>query len=254
MAETFHAVFERALAGDDVALQPWWSDPGQALKGLSIYRNTTTKGIIDALIAQFPTVTAVVGEAWMKGAALAFQGAHPPAIPPLVMYGDAFPAWVSGPAIEQDMPFLSGLARLDRLWTECHTAADDNCLGADVLIGLQPEDFLRFGLAPRAAAQWMAFDLTIPSLWRALRLDPALSDFNLEVRPEGLLLTRPDLEVEFRVISFGACAFLTACREGHSIAAAAEAAMAAEPGLALQSTFAALIAAGVFAALVEIHP
>lgn len=68
------------------------------------------------------------------------------------------------------------------------------------------------------------------------------------------MLTRPDLEVEFAVISTGAGAFLSACSEGRSMAAAAEDALSVEPDLDLQSTFAALVAAGVFTRLQEIAP
>jgi len=222
--------------------------------GLQVYRNTTAKGLADAVIAQFPTVTSVTGEAWMAEAARIFCAAHPPTSPPLVTYGQAFPDWLEGPAREQDLAYLPDLARLDRLWTECHTAADDPALSHDALQGLAPEDFLAFRLAPRASSRWATFAWAVPTLWQALRRDPDLEAFELEDRPEALLLTRPDLEVEFAVISTGAGAFLSACSEGRSMAAAAEDALSVEPDLDLQSTFAALVAAGVFTRLQEIAP
>ena len=252
MPDAFHTAFERALAGDDQALSPWLTKAPSDQGGLTVYRNTSAKGLVDAVIAQFPTVTSVVGEAWMAQAALAFCESHPPTIAPLVAFGEDFPDWVSGSAQDQDLAYLPDLARLDRLWTQCHTAADDDGLTPDDLALLTPDIFFTHRLAPKAAAQWMAFDWATPTLWRALRRDPDLAAFELEARPEGLLLSRPDLDLEHQVIHTGACTFLSACREGRSIAAAAEAALSVQPDLDLQSAFATLIAAGVFSRLEEI--
>jgi Putative DNA-binding domain len=209
---------------------------------------------VDALIAQFPTVTAVVGEAWMVQAARVFCDTHPPTLAPLILYGEDFPEWVTGPAQDQGLAYLPDLARLDRLWTECHTEVDEQGVSAEDLSRLSPEVFLTHRLMPRAAARWLAFDCTVPTLWRALRQTPDLPAFELEARPEALLLTRPSLEVEYQVITLGACAFLSACLEGRSIAAAAEAALSAQPDLDLQSAFAALVAAGVFSRLEAVTP
>ena len=254
MPEAFHAAFERALAGDDHALSPWLETGAVGQNGLKVYRNTSARGLVDALIAQFPTVTAVVGEAWMVQAALVFCEAHPPNLAPLILYGEDFPEWVTGPAQDQGLAYLPDLARLDRLWTECHTEVDEQGVSAEDLSRLSPEVFLTHRLMPRAAARWLAFDCTVPTLWRALRQTPDLPAFELEARPEALLLTRPSLEVEYQVITLGACAFLSACLEGRSIAAAAEAALSAQPDLDLQSAFAALVAAGVFSRLEAVTP
>jgi hypothetical protein len=254
MSEPFHDAFERALHGDISALDPWSSDPASGRNGLQVYRNTTAKGLADAVIAQFPSVTSVTGEAWMAAAARTFCAAHPPTSPPLATYGQGFADWLEGPAREQDLAYLPDLARLDRLWTECHTAADDPVLSPGALQDLAPEDFLAFRLAPRASSRWATFAWAVPTLWQALRRDPGLEAFDLEDRAETLLLTRPNLEVEFAVISPGAGAFLTACREGQSMAAAAQEALGVEADLNLQSTFAALVAAGVFTHLQEITP
>ena len=254
MPEAFHAAFERALAGEDQALSPWLVNAASDQNGLQVYRNTVAKGLIDAVIAQFPAVTAVVGEAWIEQAARAFCETHPPRHAPLVAYGEAFPEWLRGPAQDQGLAYLPDLARLDRLWTECHTELDDFALPAEVLAQFGPDSFLTHRLVPRAAVRWMAFQWTIPTLWRGLRQTSDLPAFELEAQPEALLLTRPSLDVEHQVIPPGACVFLSSCQAGDSISVAAEAALSAHPDLDLQSAFAALIAAGVFSRLEEITP
>jgi len=252
MSESFHDAFERALCGETSALDPWWNGTDADGSGLGVYRNTTTKGLVDAIMAQFPTVTSVVGPDWMAVAARAFGSSHPPTAAPLVVYGQEFADWLDGPAREQDLPYLADLARLDRLWTECHTAADDPDLAPDALSRLDAKDFGSFRLTPRASSRWASFPWAVPTLWQALREDSALAGFDLEDRAEGLLLTRPDLDVAFSVVAPGAVAFLAACAEGLSMAAAAAAALSADPGLNLQASFAHLVAAGAFTCLGEI--
>lgn len=252
--ESFHEAFERALGGDATALRPWWRAEDSALDGLRVYRNTTAKGLADALIAQYPAVTAIVGEAWMVAVAREFCVAHPPATPPLAVYGKGFADWLAPRAREADLPFLPDLARLDRQWTESHTAADDPVLSPDDLGGLRPDDFLTHRIVPHASSRWSLLPWTVPTLWRALRRDPALPDFELEDRVEGLLICRPDLVVESLILSQGGAAFLDHCGQGASMATAAGAAMTAEPGIDLQSTFAGLVAAGAFTRLEEISP
>jgi len=251
---SFHDAFERALAGESSALDTWRTSGVGIETGLRVYRNTSAKGLADAIKAQFPTVTAIVGDDWMAAAARAFCAVHPPGLPPLTTYGEAFPTWLEGPSRDQDLPYLTDLARLDRLWTECHTAADDPVLAPDALAKLDPQDFLGYRLVPRASTRLAFFPWAIPTLWRTLRQDPGLETFDLEDRSEGLLLTRPDLEVESAVLSIGADAFLNACKQGLSIVASAEAALSVEPDLNLQSTFAVLLGAGVFTALEDIAP
>lgn len=252
MAESFLDAFERALSGDDQALQAWWETPSSDQGGLSVYRNTTAKGLSDALMAQFPTVTAMVGEDWMRAASRSFATAHPAAAPPFAAYGEAFPYWVLSQAALEESPFLPDLAQMDRLWTECHIAPDEGRLDPAALGRLSPPDYLSQRLATAASARWIACPSGTPSLWIALRGDPDLASFELDPTPEGLLLNRPGLEVEFRTLPIGACVFLSACQAGASIASAAEAALAADPTLDLQSTFAALMAAEVFTRLEEL--
>ena len=252
MADSFYDAFEQALGGDDQALQAWLPDPSSDQKGISVYRNTSAKGLSDALMAQFPTVVSMVGKPWMQVASKAFSTEYPAAAPPFATYGEAFPDWLQSRVELDDLPYLSDLARYDRLWTECHTAPDEVRLSPGALGRLSPQDYLNCRLAPSASTRWMSSQAGIPGLWTALKRDPDLSEFEISPEPEGLLLNRPSLDVEAHIIAVGACVFLSACKAGASIANAAEAALAADPDLNLQSTFANLMAAEVFTHLEEL--
>ncbi|MGJ4749098.1 DNA-binding domain-containing protein, partial [Leptospira sp. SA-E8] len=43
--------------------------------GFAVYRNTVLKGCVDALEANFPTVTRLVGQDWLRAAALGYARA-----------------------------------------------------------------------------------------------------------------------------------------------------------------------------------
>ncbi|HET6970785.1 MAG TPA: DNA-binding domain-containing protein [Phenylobacterium sp.] len=252
MPEAFHDAFSAALGGDLAALAAW-TDAPDATARLSVYRNTIAKGCADALVAQFPTVAKLVGEAWLGAAAVAFARANPPTQASLLAYGDGFPAWLEtfGPAT--DMPWLAGLAALDFLWTEAHLAADAAPLAPAALQALAVEDFARLRLALHPAARFAGFDAGIPSLWLAMQGDTPPAAFELGEAPEGLLFLRPGLDIHPVRLGPGALALLDACRDGESLAAAATAALAAEPGLDLSAAFAELLAGGAFASLIPLE-
>jgi hypothetical protein len=249
MPERFHARFLDALAGDARAISAWCVGPGVEA-GLSVYRNTIAKGRSDALSAMFPTVEQVVGPDWLAAAARLHADEVPPRRASLLTYGEDFPAWLADFPPAADMPFLAGLARLDVLWTVAHLAADAAPLDPARMAALRPEDFARSTLALHPATRFAGFDESLPSLWRALQpAGPPPARFELELRPEGLLIVRPGLEIETLVVGPGALAFLSACAEGASLADAAVGALTAEAGLDLSRLFATLVAAGAFQSL-----
>ena len=67
-----------------------------AQPGFAVYRNTVMKGCIDALQANYPAVSRLVGDAWFRAAALLYVKGHLPAHPSLLDYGSdaAEIAWV----------------------------------------------------------------------------------------------------------------------------------------------------------------
>lgn len=253
-AVAFHDAFAAALAGDARALTAGWGGGSDLAAGLTVYRNTIARGCADALIAQFPTVARLVGEAWLGAAAVEFARARPPRTASLLLYGQDFPDWLAAFPPAADMPHLAQVARLDMLWTEAHLAADAPPLAADAFGGLGADDFARLRAAAHPAARVAGFATTIPSLWRALQAEAPPEAFELEARDEALLFVRPGLDIETRVVGPGVVALLDACRDGESLARAAALALAAEPGLALDRAFAELIALGAFTRLVPLEP
>lgn len=239
----FQDAFVAAIGGQRAALSPWLADGEHP--GLAVYRNTIAKGCVDALAANFPTVQSMVGEDWFRAAAALFAREAPPASAALLDYGADFPAWLERFPPAAELPYLAGIAHLDRLWTEALFAAEASTLDAGALSRLAPEALADTRLTLHPSVRFAAFDAGLPSLWRAAR--DGAEDLELSETPETLLLVRQGQAVASRVVGAAETAFLRACRDGLTAAEAALAAATADPDAPFASLFAALIADGVFA-------
>lgn len=214
--------------------------------GFMIYRNNILVSCVDNLIANFPTVLRLVGERWFREAALAYAYATPPHQVSMIHYGDAFAAFLAGVAATDELPYLSDVARLDRLWIEAHTAADAPALVARALAGVAPCMLGELCLPPHAAARWAWFDShPAYAIWSANRERRVLDD-KLAWKGDGALITRVEGAVRSHALEAGAAAFLDACAAGATLAAAAEQALSIQPALDITTTLAALIRAGAF--------
>jgi hypothetical protein len=244
----FQQGFVRALYGapaDDpraaaVAAQP----------GFAVYRNTVIKGCVDALQANFPTVQRLVGADWFREAAAIYSRSTPPEDARLLFYGATFPAFLEAFEPARELPYLAGVARLDRLWIEAHVAPDDIALTAAEVASLSPERFMCTVLRPHASARWAWFDSQpIYTIWRANREAVPLPDV-LDWHAEGALLLRTHGSVTWRALGKGGCVLLDACAAGAALGEAFERALGIEADLDLASLMAALFADGAFSAAI----
>jgi hypothetical protein len=250
--EAFYDAFSCALAGDDAALSPWWTDAAQGLAGLSIYRNTVCKGLADAIAASFPAVLAVVGPDWLREAAVLFAHSHPPAQASLIHYGDAFPGWLAEFEPARQLPYLPDLARLDRLWTEAHLAADSDCLAPEALGAMSPDSFHSVSMKLVPSVRLAIFDTSIPDLWIALRGPQVPDALELQDAAQAVSIWRPTSDVQTKSLKPAAFAFLEAFRRGESVADAVAMAATHMPLAEMSEMFADLFSSGVFAAVIPL--
>jgi len=247
----FQDAFVRALLRHDPGA-PAPPDPMAAIvaqPGFAVYRNTVMKGCIDALAANFPAVLSVVGEEWFRAAAACYAPAHPPVEPSLICYGASFPEYLATFEHARDLPYLPDVARLDRAWTEAHTARDQAPFAASALATDDASAFERIALVPHASARWAWFEaVAVVSLWRLSRFGCDQRDGTaLAARSEGVLILRPQASVENHDLGLAGIAFLDACAAGKSILHAALAALAADAGADLSVMLATLLGLGAFA-------
>ena len=244
----FQDAFTAALAERSAApIAAWLPSADTGETGLAVYRNTIAKGCVDALAANFPTVSSLVGEDWFRAAAGLFATEHPPASAALLAYGEAFPDWLAAFPPAGDLPYLPAMAWMDWRWTTALFAPEAEPLTAEAF-ALAPEALMtaRPRLHPSLTFAW--FDSGLPSLWLAAR-DPEPGEMELVETPQGVLILRPHDAVRCRLLDAPGFAFLSRARDGASLGEAITAAAQADPAADLAALFAALIADGVFSGL-----
>ena len=248
----FQDAFAHALlapAGKPVTAVPPEVAALAAQPAFAVYRNTVMKGCIDALQANYPAVARLVGEEWFRAAAAIHVREALPADPTLLRYGAAFADFLAGFEPATELPYLPGVARLDRYWTEAHAAPDEKVLDPVAVAGVAPEALAATVLHPHPAARWAWFaDAPIYTIWSRNRSGGVLDD-NLDWRPEGALLTRPRDAVEWIAIDAAGCAFLDACAAGCTLATAADAALEVQGNADLARLMSALLATGAFSGM-----
>lgn len=247
-----HAFAHALLAEDPLAAPPELARL-VAQPGFAVYRNTVLKGCIDALQANFPAVARLVGDEWFRAAAAVYARRELPAAPTLLSYGKAFADFLAQFEPAAELPYLADVARVDRLWSEAHAAADDGILDPAALTQLAPEDLGRVTLRPEAAARWAWFDAhPIYTLWSRNRESVEVADAEIDWRGEGVLLTRPLGAVKHQLLSRAGAVFLSACAEGLSLECAVVAALDSDPSADLATLISQFLQAGALAGIQSI--
>jgi hypothetical protein len=122
---------------------------------------------------------------------------------------------------------------------------DAPCLQHDALAALQGGQLEQLRLQPHPAFALMASRHAIHSIFNANRFAVAAGNVN-PARPELVLLTRPYMNVETRLISDGTFGFLQSLSNGDAVAQAADSAYARDPDFDLAASIALMLAAGAF--------
>jgi hypothetical protein len=219
--------------------------------GFAVYRNTLLKACVDNLAANFPTVMRLVDEAWFRATAREYASAEPPSNVSLFDYGATFPDFLASFPPAADLSYLADVAWLDKLWIDCHTAADAQPLTAAELAALPPHLLGETSLAPHPATRWMACrDHPAGRIWISNREQQEF-DSSLPWLGDSVLLTRIGDAVHWRPIEPGVAAFLDACAHGAPLQDAAEQALSVQPDLDIAATLALLLQANSFITLRE---
>ena len=241
----FHDQFLSALLDPD-ALHAVSYGPG-----LSVYQNTVMKGLVDVLRANYPTVECLTGEEWFQAAALSYARTHLPQQAPLALYGTGFSGFLSqSPAIDA-VPYLAGVANIDRCWTETHFAADASDLKATQLADLPAETLSGMQLVLHPATRICSVGHSAFTIWLNNR-PPATPPHELEIadEPEYLMLTRVQDEVRASRLEQVEYQFIELLGKGATLGEVALALLESDAQLDVAAMLARAIGAGAFKAAV----
>ena len=233
---TFQRDFARAMTRQSAELGP-----------ISVYRNTSLSGAVEALADNYPVVRAIIGEAMFSAVAIDYAMAQPPTTPVLALYGRRFADWIEAKFWAVNTPYLADVARIERLHIESLFSADAPPLSQDALAEIGPDAWSVTSLRLHPATRFHWSPMPATSIWFAHQ-SGAPGQIEPEWRPEGALFTRPYSTVQAQVLDAPAQQFLRAIRQGETVGVAALHTAHIYPQADIGGLFASFIAAGVFAA------
>ena len=187
LAELQRQMAGAILDGAPAAMPALVASPISLEAAFAVHRDTALGGLANALRLTFPTVDALVGEAFFDQMALAFVAEQPPRRASLSAYGQAFPRFVSRYPHAASLAYLGDVARLDWAIAQALMAPDADrrrqiAIDASVqlslpaslvVVGLQcPADRIRDGVEAQDDQALASIDLSAPrclAVWRAGR-------------------------------------------------------------------------------------
>ena len=183
---------------------------------LSIYGDGYRSRLVEALSANFPVLSELLGEADFATLAAAYIGTHDSPFFSIRYYGDGLADFLASEPEYAGAPVLAELARWEWAMTEVFDAADADPIGADDLARVAPDEWgeLRFDWHPsirRLALAWNA-----PQIWKAVSDEDAPPEVALSAEPAQWLLWRRELRTYFRSLQPGEAVALDAAGAGQS--------------------------------------
>jgi hypothetical protein len=221
-------------------------DREPSAKRFAVYRNNVVVGLTEALQANFPAASRIVGEEFFQAMARAYVVSEPPSSPILLDYGAGFPNFIAAFEPATTLPYLPDVARIEHAWTEAYHAPEAVHLGAEALSGI-PSDRIagtRFTIHPSVRIVRSRFPVL--TIWRMNVGDGLPSPVDFDSGGEDVLIVRPQADVEVRSMPPGGAEFLVALVNGKRLAEAAKSALNAYSPFNLSANLAALIGAGTF--------
>jgi hypothetical protein len=214
----------------------------------NVYRNNVTVSLIDALAAIYPAVQRITGVEFFRAMARFHVRAMPPASPLLFEYGRDFPSFIEAYEYAGHMPWLADTARIERAWLDAYHAADAAPLAAEALASIAPDLLAQLRFVPHPATRIVRSPYPAVAIFAMNRTDGPVTPLHSS-DAEDALVTRPDGDVIVSRLPAGGAAFLLSLIEGAPLGTAAQAAFDETNTFDLPANLAAMISAGVFAAV-----
>ena len=245
----FQKQFRTAVLGrDNTGLSDIVRAPGPVADRLNVYRNTVQGSLTEALAATFPVVRRIVGEEFFAGFARRFISIHPPRRPQLSTYGADFAEFIASAEVNQQLPYLADVARLEWARNESYFAADAPLLDAQRL-AIDAEQLEDTTLRLHPAARCVVSRFPILRIWDVNQqtvVDVPIVDMGV---PQAVMISRPAHHVVAREIPLADAAFVMAIMEGETFGGAVDTALLNDPAFNLQQALALHFVQGTFGAI-----
>ncbi len=234
--------FAGAMLGQGDAAAAWIEGAGlEPTARLRVYRHAIAGTLHAALRDTYPTVLALVGDAFFEELAERYRLEHPSTSGNLQHFGAAMPDYIEGMPSLQALPYLPDMARLEWLRQETALAAEQPPLAAAALTHwatCEPAD-VRMAFHP--SMHLMASSYAALTLWRWCQAPQGLAP-NPQAGAEHVLLWRDGGEVAMATIDPATFRCIDALAEGCDLASAYLAATDVDPRFDVQACLQDLLA------------
>jgi hypothetical protein len=221
-----------------------------AARRYDVYRNNVTVSLIDALAAIYPAVQRITGIEFFRAMARLHVRSTPPTSPLLFEYGREFPAFIERYVCAQSLPWLAGVARIERAWLDAYHAADAAPFSPIALSAVAPERLAEIVFTAHPATRIVRSQFSAVTIFAANRGTEPAGRIDVAT-PQDALVTRPDFDVVVRQLPPGGAVFLSALMSGQSLGEAAASALDDSPTFDIASNIAGLIEAGAFTSVIS---
>jgi hypothetical protein len=205
-----------------------------AVERVDVYANMYFFRILEVLGDEFAKIVTLIGAEAFHNLITDYLLAHRPAHPSLREVGARLPAYLATHPLTEGRPWLSELARLERLRFELFDGPDATALTLDAVRTMAPESLPELELRTVPCLATLPTEFAIAPLWRRLET-PAGSEDRPANRGESeppprsaatILVWRKDLTVFHRALDGDEIVCLPLLQEGTTFGAVCERALA----------------------------
>jgi hypothetical protein len=203
--------------------------PDEAARRYDVYRNNVHHSLTQALATKFPVIIRLVGDAFFAQLAGQFAQTHRPETPILMLWGDAFPAFLTDFVPLAGYPYMADVARIEVARGRAYHAADCTPLSPEALQALAASG----GAGPlhlHPSVQVIASAYPALTIWQTHqpgKIPGPLTDKTPEC---ALILRNQVLDVMVHRITAADAAMIAGLQAGDTLFDAAAAAQRIMPG------------------------
>ena len=246
--KTSQTDFRAALFDPERAVPPSLKDGENrpAGKRFDVYRNNVIVSLKEALSESFPVVEKLIGAQNFASLAGLYVRQHPPSDPRMMLYGDAFPAFLETFEPLKHVGYLPDVARLELARRHSYHAADSTPIDPSIFSTMPPEQLAQTRARFAPAMHVVRSEWPILDIWHFNMTDGA-------PQPSGggqdVLIGRAAFDPEMQVLSSGGYALIQLLQGGQPLGLALETVEQNHPDFDFSTLLGTLLQTGALVSL-----
>jgi Putative DNA-binding domain len=184
---------------------------------LAVYLAGYRDRIVEALGNDYPAVRRVLGAGAFGSLAVRYARAFPSGSHDLGCVGQFLPSFLTGDVLEEGLPFLPDLARLEWALAEAFIAADETPLAWCDLVGEDPATIAQRPLRLKAGSAVVRSAWPVLALWQLRDQADDAIDVAVEGQPQTVLVHRDGHEIRCLLADTAEADLVEAAAQGASL-------------------------------------